>query len=90
MMMPVMTLNGVRIFPLGFSSDRMNRTSPITVPVSGTAAAPAMFIGSWLFPMAALLGVLVPLFPGDEVVEPEQHRRPEDVDQGDANPGTPR
>src|SRR5512140_2626467 len=78
MMIPVMMLNGVRIFPLGFSSCQRNCRNPFRVPVSFTSGTPRMGIDLMLLFMVVLLPALF-LFVGNEVVETEQDRRPEDV-----------
>src|SRR5665647_3680894 len=88
MMIPVMMLNGVRTFPLGFSSCQRNCRNPFRVPVSGASGWPGMGIDVMLLSMVVLLPALF-LFVGNEVVEAEQDRRPEDVHErnGGQEPG---
>src|SRR5659263_152819 len=81
MITPVMTLNGVSIFPFGFNSLRTNRTvsratcRKVMAPLALAAAA------SVLLAMGCLL-LFVDLAVLDEVVQPDEEGRPQDEHQG--------
>src|SRR3990172_3459799 len=76
MITPVMTLNGVSIFPFGFNSLRTNRmVSRATCRKVMVASAPAVD-ASVLFVMGCLL-LFADLAVLDEVVQPDEERRPQ-------------
>src|SRR5512142_359915 len=81
MIAPVMTLNGVSSFPFGFNSLRTNRMvsrascRKVILPSALTADASVLFVMGGLL-LFADLAVL------DEVVQPDEQRRPQHEHQG--------
>src|SRR3989339_1739134 len=76
MITPVMTLNGVSIFPFGFNSLRMNRMVSRATRRKGAVPSALAADASVLFAMGCLLR-FDDLAVLDEVVQPDEERRPQ-------------
>src|SRR5512140_2024740 len=76
MIAPVMTLNGVSIFPFGFNSLRTNRIVSRATCRKVTVPSALAVDASVLFVMGCLL-LFVDLAVLDEVVQPDEQRRPQ-------------
>src|SRR5659263_162187 len=81
MITPVMTLNGVSIFPFGFNSLRTNRMVSRATCRKVMAPSALAVDASVLFVMGSLL-LFADLAVLDEVVQPDEERRPQHEHQG--------